>query len=213
VDAGDAAAFATVYDTAYDALRSTAALRAGETLVVLGAAGGVGSAAVQIGVLLGARVVACGSSDEKLAVARTLGAAEVVRYDRPGFKETLKRLAPDGVDVVLDPVGGAYTEPALRAVRYGGRVVVVGFASGEIPRVPLNLVLLKGVVIKGFEMGSFIFREPEAMLRGRAELLELLVSGALRPHIGATYALEDVQEALRAVAERRTTGKVLVEVR
>ena len=114
---------------------------------------------------------------------------------------------------MLDPVGGPYAEAALRAMRRDGRFVTVGYASGEIPRIPLNLVLLKGVVIKGFEMGSFIFREPEAMLRGRAELLELLATGALRPHIGGTFALEDVQDALRAVAERRTTGKVLVEVR
>jgi NADPH2:quinone reductase len=213
VDAGDAAAFATVYDTAYDALRSTAGLRAGETLVVLGAAGGVGSAAVQIGALLGARVIACGSSDEKLGVARALGAAEVVRYDRPGFKEALKALAPGGVDVVLDPVGGAYAESALRAVTYGGRFVVVGFASGEIPRIPLNLVLLKGVVVKGYEIASFLRNEPDAAQRNRRELLGHLRTGRLRPHVSRRIALAEVPAALRDALARRVVGKIVVDVR
>jgi NADPH2:quinone reductase len=213
VDAGDAAAFATVYDTAWDALRSTAALRAGETLVVLGAAGGVGSAAVQSGALLGARVVACGSSDEKLAVARTLGAAEVVRYDRPGFKEALKRLAPGGVDVVLDPVGGDYAEAALRALGYGGRFVVVGFASGTIPRIPLNLVLLKSVVVKGYEIASFLRNEPDAAQRNRRELLGHLRAGRLRPHVSRRIGLAEVPAALRDALARRIVGKVVVDVR
>lgn len=212
VEAGDAAAFATVYDTAYDALCSVAALRAGETLVVLGAAGGVGSAAVQIGALLGARVVACGSSDEKLAVARALGAAEVVRYDGPGFKEALKALAPAGVDVVIDPVGGAYAEQALRAMRYGGRFVVVGFASGEIPRIPLNLVLLKGVIVVGYEIASFLRNEPDAALRNRRELLAHLRTGRLRPHVSRRIGLADVPRALRDALERRVVGKIVVEV-
>lgn len=213
VEAGDAAAFATVYDTAYDALRTTAAVRPGDTVVVLGAAGGVGSAAVQIGALLGARVVACASSDEKLAVARALGAAETVRYDRPGFKEALKALAPGGVDVVLDPVGGPYAEAALRAVGYDGRFVVVGFASGEIPRIPLNLVLLKGVVVKGYEIASFLRHEADAAHRNRRELLAHLADGRLRPHVSRRIGLAEVPAALADALARRVVGKIVVDVR
>jgi NADPH2:quinone reductase len=143
-------------------------------------------------------------------VCETRGAEALVDYRNEDLKVRAKELTGGGADVVIDPVGGPYAEAALRAMRRGGRFVTVGYASGEIPRIPLNLVLLKGVTIMGFEMGSFIFREPEELLRGRAELLELLASGALRPHIGATFALDDVRDALRAVANRRTTGKVLI---
>jgi len=212
VTAADAAAFATVYDTAFDALRTTAALRAGDTLAVLGAAGGVGSAAVQIGRLLGARVIACASSDEKLGVAHDLGASELVRYDVPGFKDALKRLAPGGIDVVLDPVGGPYAEQALRAVGYGGRFVVVGFASGEIPRIPLNLVLLKGVVVKGYEIASFLRNEPDAAHRNRSELLGHLKTARLRPHVSKRIGLAGVPAALHDALERRLVGKIVVDV-
>ena len=213
VDFGSAAGFGVAHETAWHSLRSVAEVHSGDWVVVLGAAGGVGLAAVEIAHHLGARVLAAAAGADRLAVCETRGAEALVDYRAEDLKVRIKELTDGGADVVLDPVGGPYAEAALRAMRRDGRFVTVGYASGEIPRIPLNLVLLKGVVIKGFEMGSFIFREPEAMLRGRAELLELLATGALRPHIGGTYTLEDVQDALRAVAERRTTGKVLVEVR
>jgi NADPH2:quinone reductase len=211
VDFAAGAAFPTAYHTTYDALRTTAALQRGETLVVLGAAGGVGSAGVQIGKLLGARVIACASSPEKLALVRALGADESVDYTAPGFKERLKALAPSGVDVVLDPVGGPYAEPALRACGYGSRFVVVGFATGEIPRIPLNLVLLKGVAVKAYEAWGFAQHEGAALARNRDELHAHLASGALRPHVSSKIALAETASALRAMLERRATGKIVVE--
>lgn len=211
VDYAAGAAFSTTYHTAYDALRTTAALAPGETLVVLGAAGGVGSAAVQIGKRLGARVIACASSPEKLALARELGADAAVDYTAPGFKEALKALAPKGVDAVLDPVGGPYSEAALRACGYGARFVVVGFAAGEIPRIPLNLVLLKGVIVKAYEAWGFAQREGAALARNRGELNSLFAEGVLRPHVSQRVALGETGAALRAVLERKATGKIVVE--
>ncbi len=211
VDPGEAAAFPTVYATAYDAVRTTAALEAGQTLVVLGAAGGVGSAAVQIGKQLGARVVACVSSEPKLAVARSLGADDGVVYGVEPLKERLKELTAGGADAVIDPVGGRFAEEALRATRYGGRFVVVGFASGDIPRIALNLVLLKGLVVKGYEIASFLTHECDAAARNRRELREHLATGRLRPYVGARYPLERAAEALARVAERRAHGKIVIE--
>lgn len=213
VDFASAAAFPTVYGTAYDAVRTTAAVERGQTLVVLGAAGGVGSAAVQVGKVLGARVIACASSREKLAVAAALGADELVDYGSGGLKQRLKELVPAGADAVLDPVGGPLAEEALRATGYGGRFVVVGFASGEIPRIPLNLVLLKGVIVKGHEFRSFVQNEAEAMARNRVEMREHLAAGRLRPYIGKRFPLEDAPAALAAVLRRQALGKVVVEIR
>ena len=213
VDFTTAAAFGVAHETAWHSLRSVAAVQPDEWVVVLGAAGGVGLAAVEIARHLGAHVLAAAAGADRLAVCETRGAEALVDYRSEDLKVRVKELTDGGASVVIDPVGGPYAEAALRAMRRGGRFVTVGYASGEIPRIPLNLVLLKGVTIMGFEMGSFIFRETEDFLRGRAELLELLASGALRPHIGATYPLEQVQDALRAVAARQTTGKVLIVVR
>ncbi len=212
VELTTAAGFGVAHETAYHSLRTVAALQPDEWVVVLGAAGGVGLAAVEIAHHLGAHVLAAAAGTDRLAVCETRGAEALVDYRDEDLKVRVKELTDGGADVVIDPVGGPYAEAALRAMRRGGRFVTVGYASGEIPRIPLNLVLLKGVTIMGFEMGSFIFREPDAFARGRAELLELLSSGALRPHIGATFSLDDVQDALRAVAARRTTGKVLITV-
>lgn len=211
VDFVNAAAFLTAYATAYDALRTTASIESGQTLVVLGAAGGVGTAAVQVGKLLGARVIACASSEPKLAVARTVGADETVLYGQEPLKERLKELTGGGADVVLDPVGGRYSEPALRATRYGGRFVVVGFASGEIPRIPLNLILLKGVLLKGHEFGSFVVREAEAAAENRRALWEHLAAGRLAPYIGARHSLDGAADAMARVAERRALGKIVIE--
>lgn len=211
VDFTTAAAFPTVYTTAYDAVRSVADVRAGQTLVVLGGAGGVGSAAVQVGKVLGARVIACASSEPKLAVARMVGADEGVVYGVEPLKERLKELSEGGVDAVIDPVGGAYSEEALRALKYGGRFVTVGFASGQIPSIPLNLVLLKGVVVKGYDVASFMTREPEAFRRNRAEMWDHLDAGRLVPHIGGHYPLDRAAEAMAKVFERRSVGKIVIE--
>jgi NADPH2:quinone reductase len=206
-----AAAFSVVYGTAYHALRSAARLQAGETLVVLGAAGGVGLAAVELGAVLGARVVAAASSGEKLAACRAQGASECVDYSREPLKDRLKALtAGRGADVVIDPVGGALAEQALRATGWRGRYVCIGFASGEIPRIPLNLLLLKGAQLLAFNLGPFFANEPEEMARNHRELLELFFAGRLRPRVGAVYPLAEAGRALAHVAERRAIGKVLI---
>jgi NADPH2:quinone reductase len=207
----EAASFGVVYSTAYHALRSVAEVQPGEWTAVLGAAGGVGLAAVDLAKHLGARVLAAASSDEKLAVCRERGAEALVNYERDNLKVAMKDLTGGGADVVIDPVGGPYSEPALRATRWGGRFVVVGFASGEIPRIPLNLVLLKGVVIKGFEFRTFSEHAPDASRRDRAELLALFADGKVRPYVSSVHPLDRVADALREVAERRALGKVVIE--
>lgn len=212
VSAAVGAASGVTYKTAYHVLRSTAALSAGDQLVVLGAGGGVGSAAVQLGAHLGATVTAVASSPEKLEVARSLGATNLVDHREVDLRTTLKELLPQGADIVVDPVGGALAEPALRACRWGARFVTVGFASGEIPRIPLNLVLLKGVQVLGFQFIDFATHRPDELARNEAELAELLASGAVRPHIGATFPLERTAEALRLLADGDAVGKVLIEV-
>jgi len=208
----DAAAAGVAHRTAIHVLRSIVRLAPGEEVVVLGAGGGVGLAAVQLGVALGARVTAVASSDDKLAVAAEHGAAHLVRHGEADLRGSLRDTLPDGADVVVDPVGGDLAEPALRALRYGGRFVSVGYASGTIPRIPLNLVLLKGIEVRGFEFGGFATHEPEAMRRNEAELRDLLESGRVRPHIGATFTLDDTAAALRHVADGRAVGKVLIDV-
>ncbi len=211
VDFAEAAAFPTAYATAYDAVRSTAGIQSGQTLVVLGAAGGVGSAAIQVGKVLGARVIACVSTDPKLAVARTVGADDGVVYGVEPLKERLKELTDGGADAVVDPVGGRYAEEALRATRYGGRFVVVGFASGQIPSIPLNLVLLKGVILKGYEIASFMTHEAAAVARNRSEMWDHLAAGRLRPYIGGRFSLERAAEAVASVVDRRAHGKIVIE--
>ncbi|MCE2391680.1 MAG: NADPH:quinone oxidoreductase family protein [Proteobacteria bacterium] len=211
-DLAAASAFGVTYGTAYHALRSFARLEAGQTLVVLGAAGGVGLAAVEIGRELGARVIAAASSAERLELCRARGAAEGICYADEDLKQRIRELAPDGADAVLDPVGGEHAEAALRATRWRGRFVCVGFASGEIPRIPLNLVLLKGAEIVGLDMRAFSRFAPEEMERNQAELWALFDSGRLRPYVSTRYPLERAGEALAALGERRATGKVVVEM-
>lgn len=212
VDFESGAAFGVVYATAYHSLRSVAELRPDDWLCVLGAAGGVGLAVVDVGVALGAGVVAVASSPEKLELCRSRGARATIDYAAEDLRVRLREVTEGGADVVIDPVGGPAAEQALRSTRWGGRFVTVGFASGEIPRIPLNLVLLKGVTIKGFEMRTFGERAPELAARDEQELSELLETGRIRPHIGARFPLGDVAAALRHVAERRALGKVLVDV-
>ena len=213
VDFVAAAAFGVAHGTAYHALRSVAEVAPGEWVVVLGAAGGVGLATVELAHHLGAKVLAAAAGKDRLAVCEDRGADAIVDYRSEDLKVRIKELTDGGADVVIDPVGGPYAEPALRAMRRHGRFVTVGFASGEIPSIPLNLVLLKGVTIKGFEMLTFMLQEPELLARDRAELLELFATGQVHPHVSAVFPLDDVRDALRAVAERRTTGKVVIEIR
>ena len=206
-----AAGFWVTYATAYHALRSVAEVRSGDWVVVLGAAGGVGVAAVDLAQVLGGRVIAAASTPSKLALCRERGAEHTVNYVEEDIRDAVRAILPEGVDVVVDPVGGPATERALRSLRWGGRFVTVGFASGEIPRIPLNLVLLKGAIVKGFEIRTFGLHAPDLAERDRAELLELLASGRVAPHVDAVYPLGDVATALRRVADRQSTGKVLVD--
>jgi NADPH:quinone reductase len=207
-----AAAFGVAYATAYHSLRSVAAVEPGEWVVVLGAAGGVGLASVELAQVLGGRVVAAASSAEKLQLCRDRGAEQAIDYTTEDLRLRIREATGGAADVVIDPVGGAWSEQALRSVRWGGRFVTVGFASGDIPRIPLNLVLLKGVIVKGFEMRGFMEHAPEAAARDRAELNELLASGRVRPHVGAVYPLSEVAAALQSVADRKAMGKVIIDV-
>ncbi len=212
VEMKDAASFSVVYTTAYLSLTGTAELQKGETLVVLGAAGGVGLAAVALGKHLGARVIAVASSREKLAVCVACGADETIDSSVENLKERIRALTGGGADVVLDPVGGPNAISVYRAMRWRGRYVVVGFASGEIPQVPLNLVLLKGADLRGFDLRSFAMNAPEQMRQAREELVGLLATGRIRPQICAVYPLAEAALALAHVAERRATGKVVIEI-
>jgi NADPH2:quinone reductase len=206
-----ASCLTTAYGTTLHALRDRAHLQPGETLLVLGAAGGTGLSAVQIGKRMGARVIAAASSDEKTATCKAHGADEVVNYSREDLKERAKALTGGaGVDVVYDPVGGPYTEQALRATAWNGRFLVIGFTAGEIPRVPTNLTLLKGCSIIGVFWGMFMAREPA---RGRAQLEEILQwakEGTLKPHVHATYPLERARDAIIDMDRRKVQGKAVV---
>lgn len=211
MDYETAAAFGLTYATSDHALRDRGALRAGEMLLVLGAAGGVGLAAIEIGKLLGARVVACASSDEKLAVCREHGADETINYAKEDLRERIKSLTGGlGVDVIYDPVGGPYTEPALRSIAWRGRLLVVGFAAGEIPKIALNLTLLKGCSIVGVYWGEFSRREPARFADAMHQLGRWYTEGKLRPHISRTFPLERATEALRMMANREVVGKVVL---
>jgi NADPH2:quinone reductase len=206
-----ASCLTTAYGTTLHALRDRAQLKPGETLLVLGAAGGTGLSAVQIGKRMGARVIAAASSDEKLATCKAHGAEHLVNYAKEDLKERVKALTGGaGVDVVYDPVGGPYTEQALRATGWNGRFLVIGFTAGEIPRVPTNLTLLKGCSIIGVFWGMFMARNPA---QGRAQLEEILAwakEGSLKPHVHATYPLERALDALVDMDQRRVQGKAVV---
>ncbi len=206
-----AAAFPITYATSYHALKDRGQLRSGETLLVLGAAGGVGLAAVEIGKIMGARVIACASSEEKLALAREHGADALINYGTSGLRERVREeTAGKGVDVVYDPVGGAYAEPALRSLAAGGRYLVIGFASGEIPKIALNLLLLKVVSMVGVFWGAFARAQPQGNAANLSELLHWYVQGRLRPHVSATFPLERYGDALEAVMKRKVLGKVVL---
>jgi NADPH2:quinone reductase len=212
VDPLAVAAFGIAYITSYYALRTVARVERDEWVVVLGAAGGVGLAAVEIAKLLGAKVLAAASDDEKLAVAREKGADATVNYSNEDLKLRIRDLTDGGADVVIDPVGGSYSEPALRSTRWNGRFVVVGFASGEIPRIPLNLLLLKGMTVTGFENRTIEAKIPAVAAEHRRELFGYFARGELVPHISAVYPLSDARQALEVVAERRVIGKVVIDI-
>ena len=206
-----ASAFILTYGTSWHALNDRAALKAGETVLVLGAAGGVGISAIEIAKARGARVIAAASTAEKLEVCREHGADEFINYETEDLREGIKRTTGGkGPDVIYDPVGGKYAEPAFRSIAWRGRYLVVGFANGEIPRLPLNLMLLKGASVVGVFWGDYTKREPQANERDVAEMMALLTAGKLRPHISATYSLDQVPQALIDMANRRVTGKVLI---
>jgi len=208
-----AAAFPIAYATAHHALKDRAQLEAGETLLVLGAAGGVGLAAIELGALMGARVIACASSDAKLALCQQYGAEALINYSDSNLRERVKELTGgEGVDVVFDPVGGAYAEPAVRSLRFAGRYLVIGFASGAIPSIPLNLVLLKISSIIGVFWGGYFQARPAQGAANMAELLDWYGQGRLHPHVSDTFPLNGYREALAAVTERRVHGKVVLRV-
>lgn len=209
VDDRTAAASGVAFRTAYHALRSTARVTAGDDIVILGAGGGVGLAAVALGTALGARVIAVASSPEKLSAAAKYGAVAGIDHHREHLRQALRELLPGGAAAVIDPVGGELSEPALRSVTRGGRFVTVGFASGSIPRIPLNLVLVKGIQLLGFQFQDI---PADEFTRNESELRRLLASGAVTPHIGATYDLADTASALRHVADGRAVGKVIIDV-
>ncbi len=208
-----AAAFMMVYGTAYYALKQRANLQPGESLLVLGASGGVGLATVELGKAMGARVIAAASTDEKLAVAKEAGADELVNYTGQPLKDTVKNLTKaKGVDVIFDPVGGDFTEQALRTMAWNGRHLVIGFAAGDIPKIPANLTLLKGCSVVGVFWGSFTQREPEASAQNMAELMGLYAEGKIDPKVSEVFEFEGYAKALNALTERRATGKVVLKV-
>ncbi|WOD19930.1 NADPH:quinone oxidoreductase family protein [Paraburkholderia kirstenboschensis] len=211
VDLELAAAFTLAYGTSHHAVADRAALQAGETMLVLGAAGGVGLAAVEIGKALGARVIAAASSDEKLAICTEHGADATINYSTEDLRERIKALTEGhGPDVIYDPVGGAYTEPAFRSIGWRGRYLVVGFANGEIPKLPLNLTLLKGASVVGVFWGDFAKREPERNHAAFEQMIGWIGEGKLKPYVSARYPLEETGRALRDMAERRVIGKVVI---
>lgn len=212
VDYAEAAAFGVTYRTAYHALRSVAQVSPGDWVVVLGAAGGVGLAAVDLAVAMGAQVLAAASSPDKLELCRRRGAAATVDYDREDLKARIREITGGGAGVVLDPVGGAYSEPALRSIGRGGIFVTLGYAAGPIPSIPLNLVLIKAITIRGMEIRSFSLDHPEAAARDTAELNDMFAQRRLRPYVGARFPLADTAKALRHVADRKALGKVIIDV-
>jgi NADPH:quinone reductase len=213
MDFVSAAAFGLTYATSEHALCDRGELKAGETLLVLGASGGVGIAAIEIGKVLGARVIACASTDDKLAVCREHGADDTINYATEDLRERIKAITGgNGADVVYDPVGGTYTELALRSIAWRGRLLVVGFAAGDIPKIPLNLTLLKGCAIVGVFWGEFTRREPQRFLAAMDKLGRWFAEGKLKPHVSGTFPLERAADALTLMADRKVKGKVVLTV-
>ena len=214
MDFTTAAAFSMTYGTAMHALKQRGALQAGETLLVLGASGGVGLAAIEIGKAMGPRVIAAASSAEKLEVARQAGADELINYQDEDIRERLKTLTKgQGVDVVIDPVGGDLFETVFRSIAGNGRMLVIGFASGTIPSLPANLPLLKGAAVIGVFWGSFAQRQPQDNVANFQQLFAWFAEGKLKPLVSQTFALEDTAQAINTLAARKAVGKLVIKVR
>jgi NADPH2:quinone reductase len=208
-----AASFMMAYGTSYHALKDRSKLKKGDTLLVLGAAGGVGLAAVELGKLLGAKVIAAASTDKKLELCREYGADETINYSKTDLKAGIKDLTEGkGVDVIFDPVGGQYSETAFRSIAWNGRFLVVGFAAGTIPKLPLNLPLLKGASIVGVFWGGFALGNPQANMENTNVLMDWYKAGKLKPHIQSIYNLEDTSKALEEMMNRKVRGKLVVQV-
>jgi NADPH2:quinone reductase len=206
-----ASAFVLTYGTSYHALKDRAHLREGETLLVLGASGGVGLAAIQLGKAMGATVIAAASNPEKLSACQENGADYVINYAQDDLRQSVKEITKGrGVDVIYDPVGGSFSEKALRDMSWGGRFLVVGFAAGEIPKVPLNIPLLKGCSVVGVFWGEFTKREPDLNKQNNQELMDLFDQGKISPHIHRVYPLEKAGEALNELLQKRVIGKVVL---
>lgn len=214
MDFPTAAAFSMTYGTAIHALKQRGALQEGETLLVLGASGGVGLAAIEIGKAMGARVIAAASSAEKLEVARQAGADELINYHDEDVRERLKTLTKgQGVDVIIDPVGGDLFETVFRSIAWNGRMLVIGFASGTIPSLPANLPLLKGAAVIGVFWGSFAQRQPQDNVANFQQLFTWFAEGKLKPLVSQTFALEDTAQAINTLAARKAVGKLVIKVR
>ena len=214
MDFAAASGISTTYGTSYYALKQRAALQPGETLLVTGAGGGVGIAAVELGAAMGARVIAAASSAGKLALARSAGASDLIDYSDGKLKEKVKALTGGrGVDVIYDPVGGALFDDCIRSIAWYGRVLVIGFADGEIPKLPTNLVLLKSCQVIGVFYGAWTARDPESTAQNMREIVGLCESGKLQPRIGARFPMEDFAPAMRCLMERRALGKVVLDIR
>lgn len=212
MDFDTAAAITLTYGTSHHAVVDRAQLKAGETMLVLGAAGGVGLAAIEIGKAIGAKVIAAASTDEKLDICRQHGADMTINYSNTDLREAIKTATGGkGPDVIYDPVGGIYAEPAFRSIAWRGRYLVVGFANGEIPKLPLNLALLKGASLVGVFWGEFAKREPKANMAAMSEMIGWLREGKIKPHISARYALNETASALNDIAARKVTGKVVIQ--
>ena len=210
VEANVAAGFLLAYGTSWHAVRDRGALQPSETMLVLGAAGGVGLAAVQIGKAIGAKVVAAASSEKKCALCREHGADEVINYTQEDLRAGIKRTCGSGPNVIFDPVGGKYSEVAFRSIGWRGRHLVIGFAAGDIPAIPLNLTLLKGASLVGVFWGDYARREPAHWTHDFEEMLSQIQAGKLTPLISKTYALDETPQALIDMAERRVTGKIVI---
>ena len=211
MDFESAAGFPVAYGTSHGALEWRARLKAGEWLLVLGAAGGVGLAAVEIGKAMGARVIACAGGAEKLAVAQQHGADHVIDYSREDIRERVKAITGGhGADVVYDPVGGDAFDAALRSIAWGGRMIVIGFAAGRIPQIPANIVLVKNIDVIGFYWGSYQAHNPDLLRGSLAKLLSWVEQGKLKPHISQRFDLAEAARALDDLRRRKSTGKVVL---
>lgn len=208
-----AASFMMAYGTSFHALKDRAKIQKGETLLVLGASGGVGLAAVELGKLMGAHVIAAASSDQKLELCKHYGADETINYSKEDLKSAIKTLTNNkGVDVIYDAVGGDYSEAAFRGMAWNGRYLVVGFASGKIPKLPLNLPLLKGASVVGVFWGGFAMGQPKENMQNTITLMQWHAEGKLKPHIDKIYSLADAPKALEAMMQRRVMGKLVIDV-